>query len=122
MRKLWATAAVLASLAFVLAARAGEGALHLATATGAIEKVDKGKITVQPRGAGGKFEKKLILKVTGTTKLTIVNQEKRKGKLVPVQRDVEMKDLAPGQNVSVIYATGGESVLLAAVVQKAAPK
>lgn len=122
MRKLCATAAMLTGLLCVLAAQAGEGALQLATASGAIEKVEKGKITVQPRGAGGKFEKKLVLRVTGTTKLSIVNLEKRKGKLVPVQRDAVLKDLEPGQPISIIYASVGEPVLLGAVALKAAPK
>jgi hypothetical protein len=99
-------------------ALAGEAALELVAATGIVDKVDKDAVTIQPRGAGGKFAKKMVLKITGTSKLAAVTREKRGGKLVPVQRDVDAKDLEPNQSIAVIYLGGAEPTLLSAVVQR----
>src|SRR5207237_89154 len=60
-------------------ALAGDAPSGLAAASGIVDKVDKDALTVQPRGAGGKFGKKVVLKITGTSKVTIVSQEKRGG-------------------------------------------
>jgi hypothetical protein len=100
------------------AALAGEAALELVAATGIVDKVDKDAVTIQPRGAGGKFTKKMVLKITGTSKLTAVAKEKRGGKLVPVQRDLDAKELEPSQSIAVIYVGGADPTLLSAVVQK----
>lgn len=92
--------------------------LHLATATGTIEKVGKESLTIQPRHAGGKFGKSLVLKLTGTSKLSSVGTRMQGKKLIPVQRDAEARDFKRNQTIAIIYTTIGkdEHVLLAAVV------
>ena len=59
--------------------RGGEAPLEIGTAAGTVEKADKDSLTIQPRGAGGKFAKKMVLKITGTSKLTVVSLEKPRG-------------------------------------------
>jgi len=104
-------------------ALAGDAPSGLATASGIVDKVDKDALTVQPRGAGGKFGKKVVLKITGTSKVTVVSQEKRGGKIVAVQRDLDAKDLEAKQQIAVIYLTvGADNTLLAAVVERESPK
>ena len=101
---------------------AGDAPVPLATAQGLVEKVDKNSLTLQPRGPGGKFQKTLVLKLTGTTRVTTVTFQKRAGKMVPVQKDLDAKDLLPNQQIAVIYTpekTGG--ILLSAVAQPKAP-
>ncbi len=112
------------TLGFVVAlAYAGDVPSGLSSASGLVDKIDKEALTIQPRGAGGKFGKKLVLKITGTSKLTIVSQEKRGGKMVPVQRDLDFKDLEAKQHIAVIYLTiGADNTLLAAVVEREPPK
>jgi len=114
--------ALLAGLVLVSLAVAGGPTLTVESAHGAIEKVEGERLTFQTRGPGGQFGKKLTLRLTGTTKLTSVALEKRGGKLVPVQRDVDAKDLEPGQVIVVIYAGGADPVLLSGVVQRDAAK
>src|SRR5947207_14370653 len=111
------SAFLISAFLVVAGALAGEATLELSTATGAVEKADKDAMTIQPRGPGGKFAKKLVLKITGTSKLSLVSKEKRAGKLVPVQRDVEARDLEANQHVAVIYIAGTDAILLSAVVQ-----
>lgn len=99
--------------------QAGEAPLDLTVGKGMVEKADKSMVTVQLRGAGGKFGKKIALKITGTSKLTVLSREKRAGKLVPVQRELDPKDLESNQTIAIIYAGGREPVLISAVVQRA---
>ena len=97
---------------------AGDGPSPLATAHGAVEKVEKTYLTILPRGPGGKFQKALKLKLTGTSRVSLVTSQKRAGKMVPVQKDLDVKDLEPKQAIAVIYLpekTGG--VLLSGVAQ-----
>src|SRR5262249_13104784 len=102
---------------------AGEPAVALKTAQGAFDKADKDTLTIRPRGADGKFEKALVLRLTGTSKLTLVSQRKQAGKLVFVQTDANVKELESNQPIAVIYATAKEGpVLLSAVVQAAKGK
>ena len=93
----------------------------LAVAHGVVDKADKESLTVKPRGADGKFQKALTLKLTGTTKVTVLSPQKRGDKLVLTQRDADPKELTAGQAVAVIYAEAGKDgpVLLSAVVQAA---
>ncbi len=115
--------ALLACLLLAVGGRAADNPLPLVTAQGIIDKVDKDGVTVQPRGAEGRFEKSVTLRVTRTSKITTVTSEKRGGKMVPVQRDVGARDLRPKQPVAVIYTDGPDGpVLLAAVVQPAEEK
>jgi len=97
--------------------------LVLATAQGTIEKADKDSVTIRPRGPDGKFGKNLVLKLTGTSKITTLSPQTRAGKVVMTQRETDAKDLQPKQLVAVIYAqASADAVLLAAVVQPAADK
>ncbi|MBX9679050.1 MAG: hypothetical protein K2X38_09830 [Gemmataceae bacterium] len=90
----------------------------LSTVSGTVKKVEKDTLGVQTRGADGKFGKELTVKLTGTTKITLLTREKRGGKLVPVQRDFDAKDLEAGQQIVLIHTGGTEPVLLSAVIQK----
>jgi hypothetical protein len=114
--------AALAAVFLAGLALAGDGPSPLATAHGVVDKVVKDDLTVRPRSADGKFQKNLSLKLTGTSKLTVVSMQKRAGKLVPVQNDVDAKDLQQGQAIAVIYMPNTKGgVLLSAVVQPKAP-
>jgi hypothetical protein len=102
---------------------AQEPAPPLLTATGTVDKVSKDSVTIRPRGADGRFEKSVTLKLTGTTKVSTVTVQKRGGKPVIVQKDTDAKDLQPSQAIAVIYTTGATgSVLLSAVAQPPADK
>jgi hypothetical protein len=112
--------ATLVCLAAAGLALAGGTPVPLATAQGEVEKVTKDTLSVRPRGPGGKFQKTLVLKLTGTSRVTTVTFEKRAGKLVPVQKEGDVKDLQPKQHIAIIYTpekTGG--VMLSAVAQPA---
>jgi hypothetical protein len=93
----------------------------LATAHGTVASSDKDSVTVKPRGASGQFEKELVLKVTGTTRVTQLGFQTQAGKTVARQTEVDVKDLKPQQSIAVIY-TQLESgpVLLVATVLPAA--
>jgi hypothetical protein len=100
--------------------RASAEEAPLLVATGVIDKVSKSSLTVQPRGAGGKFEKSIVLRVTGTSKVATLIPQDRSGKTVFTQRDTDVKDLKAKQTIAVTYTTlKGESVLLSAVVHPA---
>jgi hypothetical protein len=114
--------ASLVSLLLVGLVLAGDAPVSLATAQGLVEKVDKTSLTIRPRGPDGKFQKNLVLRLTGTSRVTTVTLEKRAGKLVPVQKDLAAKELLPNQQIAVIYTpekAGG--VMLSAVAQPKAP-
>lgn len=97
---------------------AAADASALATASGAVAKVDKDSLTIRTRGPDGKFGKELKLKLTGTSKISTLASQSRAGKTVVVQRDTEAKDLQPKQMIAVIYTTGAAgTVVLSAVVQ-----
>jgi hypothetical protein len=96
----------------------------LLTASGVVDKADKESLTVKPRGADGKFQKTLVLKVTGTSKVAVLTPQKRGDKVVLTQREIEAKDLVAGQVVAVVYAEVGKdgTVLLTAVAHPAPAK
>jgi hypothetical protein len=94
--------------------------LPLVTAHGQVEKVEKDTLTFQPRDAKGKFGKSVVLKLTGTSKITTLSTRMQDKKLVLVQKETDLKDLQAKQPIAVIYATVNETpVLLSAVVQGA---
>lgn len=108
---------------FLLAAAVAADPITLVTAHGTVEKADKDTLTILPRGADGRFGKSVTLKLTGTSKITSVTLEKRAGNVVPVQREVDAKDLTAKQPISVIHTGEKEGlVVLAAVVQPASTK
>jgi len=95
----------------------------LLLAQGAVDKVDKDTLTVKPRGLDGKFGKSLVLKITGTSKVTTLLPRMQKGNVVLTQKDTEVKDLQPKQAIALVYTMGKAGpVLLTAVVQPAAEK
>ncbi len=112
-RNAWC-AAVLGCLFLVTAVRAEPPALL--TASGLVEKVDKDSLTIRPRGADGRFGKSMTLKATGTSRVTILTEQKRGGKLTLVQRETEAKELQKNQAVAVIFATAADGPVLLAVV------
>ena len=91
----------------------------LMVAMGVVDKADKESLVVKPRGPDGKFQKALPLKLTGTTRVSVLSPQKRGAKVVLAQRDAEAADLAAGQAVAVIYADAGDGgpVVLSAVAQ-----
>jgi hypothetical protein len=104
----------------VLAARTPAADPVVLTAQGTVEKTDKDSVTVRPRGPDGKFGKNLVLKVTGTTRITTLVPQVRGGKQVLTQNQTEAKELQPKQAISVIYAAvANENTLLTAVVHPA---
>ena len=95
----------------------------LETAHGTVDKADKDSVSIKPRTATGQFHKELTVRITGTSKITVLTPQNRTGKVVLTQRDADAKDLVPGQAVAVIYSTGADGpVLLSAVVMPAAGK
>jgi hypothetical protein len=119
-------AVVLVSLAPPAGSQDKKGAAEpsLAVAHGVVDKADKDALTVKPRAADGRFQKEIKLKLTGTSKVTVLTPQNRGGKVVLTQRDADAKDLAAGQTIAVIYTEAGKdgAVLLSAVVQPAAGK
>jgi hypothetical protein len=98
--------------------RAADEPPPLGVAQGPVEKADKDSLTIRPRKPDGKFDKSVVLKVTGTTKITTLAPQTRAGKEVMTQKETEAKDLQANQSIAVIYATGKEgAILLSAVVQ-----
>jgi hypothetical protein len=95
----------------------------LATAHGAIEKIEKDVLTLKTRGADGKFTKPLVLKLTGTSRITTLMTQTWDGKVVLTQKETEVKALEAKQTIAVIYAEDkNDAVLLSAVVDKQAGK
>jgi hypothetical protein len=120
MSRLRVCLAAVLCLLLTAAGRAADAPLALATAQGTIDKVDKDSLTVRPRGPDGKFDKSVVLRLTGTTKILTLTTQTRAGKMVIVQRDIDAKDLQPKQTVAIIYASGPDGpVLLSAVAQPA---
>ncbi len=89
----------------------------LAVAQGTVEKAGRDTLTLKPRSASGQFEKNLTLRLTGTSRLTVLVPQKRGGKVVLTQQEAEAKALQPGQVLAVIYVPGGPGgpVLLSGV-------
>jgi len=120
------TRIVLAVLSWLVLLGVGFGAdtpPDLATARGVIDKVEKDSITIRPRGADGKFEKSVTLRLTGSSKISTLTTRAQKDKMVFVQKDTSPQDLQPKQVIAVIYAEGSDGpVLLSAVAQPAANK
>jgi hypothetical protein len=95
----------------------------LLTAQGTVEKADAATLTVKPRMPDGKFGKNIVLKITGTTKVTTLMPRMQKGAVVITQKDTDVKDLQPKQSIAIVYTMVKDSpVLLAAVVQPPAEK
>lgn len=109
------------AFALTTAVAAQDAPPPLLTATGTVEMADKETLMVRPRSADGKIQKALFLKVTGTTKVSVLTPQKRDGKVVLTQREAAAHDLTKDQPVAVIYAEVGKdgAVLLAAVAQPA---
>lgn len=108
----------LALLALVVfAARVPAEPPPLYTTQGAVEKVSKDSLTVKPRGPDGRFGKSLVLKITGTSKVTTLIPRTQKGVVILTQKDTEAKDLQAKQVIAVVYTmVKDRAVLLSAVV------
>jgi hypothetical protein len=95
----------------------------LVPAQGTIEKADRETLTVRTREPDGRFGKTVVLKLTGTSKVTTLTVTKRGNKPVLTQKDTEPRDLMPRQAIAFVYTTLGDSdVLLTAVVQPLAQR
>lgn len=120
MSRLRVCLAVVVCLLLAAAGRGADAPLPLVTAQGTIDKVDRDSLTIRPRGPDGKFEKSVVLRLTGTTKITTLTARKSGKKMVVVQRDTDARDVQPKQAVAVIYTNDPDGpVLLSAVVQPA---
>src|SRR5262245_19011955 len=105
--------AVAVTALFVFAAWLSAAELPLEPAQGTVAKVEKDALTIKTRTPDGKFGKNLELKVTGTSKVTLLTSRTQGGKLVVVQKETEAKSLEQGQPILVIYTTTKDgSVLL----------
>ena len=60
-----------------------EPTLH--TASGSVDKAGKDSLTIRPRRADGKFQKAFALKVTGTSKISVLTPQKRGDKVILTQ-------------------------------------
>lgn len=99
---------------------AAQDAPPLLVAQGIVDKVDKETLTMQPRLEGGKFGKPIVLRLTGTSKITTLAPRESGGKTIIAQRDTDAKDLRGKQTIAVTYTTTKEGhILLHAVVQAA---
>ena len=118
-----ASLAVLFLVLAPLAVAADPPALTVTTAQGTVEKIEKDSLSVQPRRPDGKFDKVVIVKLTGTSKISLVSTRDSAGKIIVVQREIEARDLRAGQIATIVYTTIKEgNVLLSAVVLPAAEK
>jgi hypothetical protein len=91
--------------------------LPLVTAVGRVVKANPNVILVRPVEPGGQLGKAIALKVRGTSRVSTVAVQRRRGQTVTVQRQVEPQSLRPDQVIAVIYTrTTDEAVLLSAVV------
>jgi hypothetical protein len=106
---------------FALALWAGPASaadIPVITANAVVEKASRDSVTVLPRRADGRFDKSLVMRVSGTTTITIVGTRMQGRKLIFTQRGAKVQDLEKNQKVSIIYVRGKESnLLLAAVAQ-----
>jgi hypothetical protein len=83
-----------------------------------VKKATANVLLVTPRGPDGRFGKTLALRLSGTSKVTVVTSQTRSGQVVVVQKDAELRDLQPNQPIAVIYTiVQDEAVLLTAVAQ-----
>ena len=121
MVRLLIPCAILLLLAAFSAPPVDDQAPRLQVAQGMVDKAEKESLTLKPRGADGKFQKSIVLKITGTSRVTTLSPQTRDGKQVLTQRDTELRDLQPNQAIAVIYAEGEDPVLLSAVVEPASP-
>lgn len=122
MNRVTISVASLLWLTFVALAPAADEPT-LATDHGAIEKVEKNTLTLKVRGTDGKFTKPLVLKLTGTSRITTLAMQNRDGNIVLSQRETEVKTLEVKQTIAVIYAEDKtDAILLSAVVEKPAGK
>jgi hypothetical protein len=113
-------AMVVALVGLLWAAGRSPAQVPVSTATGVIEKVGKDSLTVLPRGASGKFEKSLVLKVAGTSNVFILTTRMQGRKTIAQQRQVKADDLKKDQPVAIIYIKAKDgAILLCAVAQPA---
>ncbi len=87
-------------------------------AHGEVVKVERDTLTVRTRTPEGRFGPTLALKVTGTSKISMLQMQMRGGRLVATQRETSARDLAPKQAIAFIYILVKDTpVLLTAVAQ-----
>src|SRR6266481_658553 len=105
-------------LLLLAAARSPAADAPLATAHGRVVKANAKVVILRPPAQGGGLGDAIVLKLTGTSRVTVVTIQQRGGQPVAVQRDVEAKDLQPDQIIAAIYTVvDQDKVLLSAAVQ-----
>lgn len=111
-------AIICVTLFFAPILQAADDSPEVQSGHGIVEKIEKDVLTIKHRSTDGKFDKNLVLKLTGTSRLSLLSTQKRAEKIVLVQKDIEARQLTEKQQITVIYATNDKDhVLLAAVVQ-----
>jgi hypothetical protein len=122
MLRLLIPAAILVLLTAFSSPPAGDPTPRLMVAQGTVDKAEKESLTIKPRGADGKFQKTMTLKMTGTSRVTTLSPQTREGKQVLTQKETDAKDLQANQAIAVIYADGDPPTLLSAVVESVVEK
>src|SRR5262245_28391792 len=83
----------------------------LATAHGKVEAVDRDSLAYR-EDASCKAGRVIELKLTGTSRATLLSPQVRDGKLVMVQKEVELKNVEKGQPIALIYAKTKDGLVL----------
>jgi hypothetical protein len=106
-----------------LVAPASGADVPIATASGIVKKATATALVISPRAPDGRFQNTLVLKLTGTSKISVLTTQKRSGQTVLVQREIDSPSLQTNQSITVIYANVKDDlVLLTAVAQPPASK
>src|SRR5262249_25575721 len=118
----WRSVLVLPVLALAAGGLAAAEPPPLLSAHGTVEKGGQDALSVLPRLPDGTFGKRLVLRVTGTSKVATLMPRAEKGRVVMTQRESDPKDLQPKQGVAVLYTLVSDTpILLTAVVQPPNP-
>ena len=82
------------------------------------KKNEKAHLTIKHRTAEGKFDQNRVIKLTGTSTLSLLSVQNHMEKNVLVQKAIDAKQRVEHQKNSVIYANAvHELILVSAVVQ-----
>ncbi len=104
----------------LLACRGLAADVPVATTYGRVVKANAQLVILRPAVAGNRLGDAIVLKLTGTSRVSVVSARNREGERVVVQREVEAKDLRADQIIAAVYTVvDQDKVLLTAVVQPA---
>jgi hypothetical protein len=105
---------------FLVAGPVAAADVPISTATGMVEKGGKDSLTIRPRRPDGKFDKSLVIKVAGTSKVFLLTTRMQGKKTIAVQNLSSSEDLKRNMPVTVVYIKLKDgAILLYAVAQPA---